>query len=258
MLERFGFVLVAAVPMAFAGGVIAQDDAAGEEAEVAPPPGSFFEGWAGNFAFGLFGSSGNTDRLNVTGRVDGLRETEKNRTSFLTTYSYATDDGDLSQSQGLATLSNDFLIPDSDWFGFARATGEYDEFQAWDGRIEIYGGPGYVWTDTETQTFITRLGFGAELEIGSADTAWRPIAVLNAEYRRQLTERQELTANVDGISDLSDLNNWRFVARGEYRILVDPEVNMSLVAGAQTEYDADPQGAKRSDVDYYILLSWEY
>ncbi|MGP1272110.1 MAG: DUF481 domain-containing protein [Phycisphaerales bacterium] len=254
MMNRVGWALAAAL---VAGSALAQDEAPEAEEAVVPPSG-FFDGWTGNFAFGLFGSSGNTERLNVTGRVDGLRESEKNRTSFLATYSYATDDGDLSQSQGLASLSNDFLIPDSKWFGFVRGVTEYDEFQAWDGRIEVYGGPGYVWVNDEVQTFITRLGFGAELEIGSSDTAWRPIAVLNAEYRRQLTERQELTANVDGISDLSNLDNWRFVARGEYRLLVDPEVNMSLVAGAQTEYDADPQGAKRSDVDYYILLSWEY
>ena len=105
--------------MAVCGLVQAQD---GEEETPLPVEAEtgLFSEWTGNIAFGLYGSSGNTERVNLRGEVDGTRETDKNLSRFLGTYSYAKDDGEESENKGQFLVENDFKLEDSKWFLFAR------------------------------------------------------------------------------------------------------------------------------------------
>ncbi|MEO1584789.1 MAG: DUF481 domain-containing protein [Planctomycetota bacterium] len=247
-----------------AGSAAGQDEAPaeatdGEAVEAADaPPASFFSGWAGSVSIGLYGTEGNSDEFDVRAEADGERDTDEIRTTFLTTYNYSNNNNGVSENEARLEARNDWKFEDPRYFAFAEGQFDYDEFQDWDTRVSVFGGPGYVWVDTDKQRFMTRIGAGATREIGGQDNAWRAEGLLAAEYRRQLTERQLFNASAEAYPDLGDSRNWRVQSRATWEVLVDPEVNLTLQIGIENDYDTDPNGAQRSDTDYFILLSWTY
>lgn len=246
--------------LAVCGLVQAQD---GEAEEETPLPveaeTGFFSEWSGNVAFGLYGSSGNTERVNLRGEVDGTRETDKNLSRFLGTYAYAEDDGTESENKGQLLLENDFKIEESNWFFFGRGQLETDEFQDWDQRLSLFAGPGYVFIDDEKTSLTGKVGVGAVREFGGEDDDWRAEAIISAIGSHQLTERQKVMGEVDIYPSLEDIQDVRTRERLVWEITVDPEVNMSLRAGIEHRYDSSAEGdTKKSDVDYFVMLSWSY
>ncbi|MEO1715490.1 MAG: DUF481 domain-containing protein [Planctomycetota bacterium] len=228
------------------------------EGEELPQWDSLLDGWSGGVSLGLFGSEGNTDQFDFRAEINGERDTKETRSSFLGTYSYATDNDGISENEARVIGRNDWKFEGSKWFAFASGQFDYDEFQDWDTRVSIFAGPGYVWTDTEKQRFMTRAGAGATREIGGSDNAWRAEGVLAAEYRRQLTENQLFNASAEAFPDLGDIRNWRVQSRATWEMLVDPEIALTLKIGVENQYDTDPNGVQRSDTDYFILLTWNY
>lgn len=244
--------------IAACGAIHAQD-----EAEPAPLPVEAETGllseWNGNIAFGLYGSDGNTQRVNLRGEVDGTRETDKNLTRFLSTYSYAEDDGEESENRGSLLGENDFKLEDPKWFIFARGQLEHDEFQNWDQRLSLFAGPGRVFIDNEKTKLTGKIGAGAVREFGGDDDDWRAEGIISAIGSHQLTERQKLLGEVDVYPSLEDIQDVRTRSRLVWEIMVDPEVNMSLRAGVEHRYDSSAEGdVKKSDVDYFVMLSWAY
>lgn len=227
-------------------------------AEAEPQPTSFFQGWDGGVSLGLFGSEGNSDEFDFRAEINGERDTDETRTTFLGTYTYSNNNNGVSENQARVLGRNDWKYEGSKWFSFVQTQFDYDEFQDWDTRVSVFGGPGYVWVENEKQRFMTRAGVGATREIGGTDNAWRAEGLLAAEYRRQLTERQLFNASAEAYPDLGDITNWRVQSRATWEILVDPEVALTLKVGIENEYDMDPNGASRSDTDYFILLTWSY
>ncbi len=239
-----------------------------DEAPVAEPaadaeaseqqPRTLLQGWDGGVSLGIFGTEGNNDQFDFRAEIDGERDTDETRTTFLGTYSYATNNDGTSENEAQVIGRNDWKFEESKWFAFAQGQFDYDEFQDWDTRVSIFGGPGYVWVDNEKQRFMTRAGAGATREIGGSDNAWRAEGILAAEYRRQLTERQIFNASAEAFPDLGDARNWRVQSRATWEVLVDPEVALTLQIGIENQYDTNPNGVQRSDTDYFILLTWNY
>lgn len=219
---------------------------------------SLLDGWNGGVSLGLFGTEGNNDQFDVRAEIDGERDTDETRTTFLGTYSYANTNDGPSENEAQIIGRNDWKLEDSKWFAFVSGQFDYDEFQDWDTRVSIFGGPGYVWVDDDKQRFMTRVGAGATREIGGSDNAWRAEGLVAAEYRRQLTERQLFNASAEAFPDLGDARNWRVQSRATWEILVDPEVALTLQIGIENQYDTNPNGVQRSDTDYFILLTWNY
>ncbi len=238
--------------------------ALGQDEEVAPPlpieaETGYFTAWSGNVAFGLYGSSGNTERVNLRGEVDGARETDKNLSRFLGTYSYAKDDGEKSENKGQFLVENDFKLEDSKWFLFGRGQIESDEFQDWDERLSVFAGPGRVFIDDEKTKLSGKVGVGAIREFGGSDDDWRAEAIISAYGSHQITERQKIVGEIDIYPSLEDIQDVRTRERLVWELLVDPEVNLSFRAGIEHRYDSGTESpTKKSDVDYFVMLSWAY
>lgn len=246
----------------FACSIIAASAHAQDEAEEEPLPVesevSFFDEWSGNISLGLYGSDGNTERFSFRGEVDGERETDDNLTNFLTTYTYAEEDGDESENRFSSELENDFKLNGSDWYVFASGQYEHDEFKDWEDRLSLFAGPGYVFVDNDKTRLSGQVGAGAVREWGGGEDGWRAEGVVSAELDHKFTERQSISASVDYYPSLEDAGEYRIHSRAVYEILVDPEVNMSLRAGVEDRYDSDPGDADHNDVDYFIMLVWAY
>lgn len=244
--------------LALASPALAQDE------EAPPPPPAeadtgFFQEWNGTVSFGLTGSSGNTERVNLRGEVAGSRETDKHLSRFLGIYAYAKDSGEESENRGSFLAENDFKLEDPQWFLFARGQLDTDEFQDWDQRLSLFAGPGRYFIDNEKTKLTGKLGVGATREFGGEDDDWRAELVLSAIGSHQLTERQKILGEIDVFPSLEDIQDVRTRSRLVWEMLVDPEVNLSLRAGIEHRYDSGAEGdTKKSDVDYFVMLSWAY
>lgn len=231
-----------------------------EPPAVPPPPTSLLEGWKGTVEFGLNGSSGNTERVNLRAGMAANRKTDKIETSLNFTYVWAKDEGDNTENRARVDLRNDWLLgDDTPWRAFLKGSFEFDEFQQWDTRVSVFAGLGYEFIDTSETFLLGRIGAGVTREFGSDDNDIMPEGLLGLDFRHALTERQQITATAEFLPDLEDLGQFRALGRASYDILIDPEANLKLKLGVEDRYDSDPgDGFRRNDFDYFALIAWEF
>lgn len=230
------------------------------ETVVPPPPTSLLEGWKGTVEFGLNGSSGNTERVNLRAGLGATRKTNKIETSLNFTYVWAKDEGDNTENRARVDLRNDWLLgDDSPWRAFLKGSFEFDEFQDWDTRLSVFGGLGYEFIDTSETFLLGRIGAGVTREFGGDDNDVMPEGLLGLDFRHALTERQQINATAEFLPDLDDVGQFRAIGRASYDILIDPEANLKLKIGVEDRYDSDPgDGYRRNDFDYFALIAWEF
>lgn len=226
---------------------------------VPPTPKSFLEGWKGTVEFGLNGSSGNTERVNLRAGLGAARKTDETDTTLNFTYTWARDDGNNTENRARLDARNDWLLGDGPWRLFAKGSFEFDDFQEWDTRASLFGGVGYEFIDTSDTFLLGRIGAGITREFGGDDTGITPEGLLGLDFRHALTERQQINATAEFLPDLEDIGAYRALARASYDILIDPEANLKLKLGVEDRYDSDPGGDfKRNDFDYFALIAWEF
>lgn len=252
--------LLGPVRVARADLVALEGQPAGEPAAapaVPANPTSFWKGWKWNVELGLNGSDGNSQTLNFRAGLNGKRETSKTDTTVSFLYNYGSDDGEKSKDRFEANIRNDWKLQ-SPWRLFAQGKAEYDYFQDWDWRLSGYAGVGYEFIKNDKTTFIGRLGAGASKEIGGKDNSITPEGLLGLDYNHKINDRNEIFANVDFYPSLKDLGPYRFVAKAGWQIVVDEKSGMNLKLGAEDRYDSRPEGRKRNDVDYFVLLVFAF
>ncbi len=221
-------------------------------------PKMWMKGWNSNAEFGINGSSGNATTMALQTGLELTRKTDDYTFSIDTDYRFANNRGLTTEDNGRFNIDYDRLFPDSPWSLFAKYGMEWDTFKAFDLRININGGFGYHWIRTDDTTLVTRLGSGASREIGAPDDSWTPEAVFGGEWKRQLTERQKLSAKVDYFPAWEDFSDFRVVSDVAWEMLLDGTDNLSLKLAATDRYDSTPQGAKANDIYYSCLLIYKF
>lgn len=238
---------------------IMQDEAAEADGVLSEAETPILEGWSGSFEFGLDGSTGNTEELDIRGSVVASRETDKYITTARAGFMYGTAEGTNTDNEIYAGLRNDWKLEDPRWRVYAEGTYEYDEFQEWDHRLTVGAGVAYQAIKNDTTELILRSGIQARKDVGGSENAWVPEGVFGFDLTHSLTERQEVGVTFDFYPTLDDLGPYRHITDAYWKIDVDPEVNMFLRVGIHNEYDSDPGvGFKRNDLDYYATLGWSF
>lgn len=247
--------LLAAVPSS-----MAQDTApAADAGESGWRAGTIFEGWTGSVDVGLSGASGNTENFNVRGAIGAKKETPKSVQDLSVVYFRATDDGDETDDRWDVNYRYDYKLDAPRWRLFAKGRYEYDEFKDWLHRISLHGGVGYELVKTDKMFLLGRVGAGAYLEIGGEENAWQPEGLLGYDFDYVFTERQKVFATGDYFPSFNDLRQYRIVNKAGYELKVDPEVNMMLKAGVESEYDSSPgEGFNKHDFRYFLSLGWAF
>lgn len=271
----FGIVVAApawaatGLELASAGARVTFDQPEGEIAangEEPPPPPlplesetSFLKGWTGSVEFGLNGSTGNTEELDVLGRFDARRDTDRYLTRVTASFEYGTAEGEETDNEFTIDARNSWKLRDPRWRIFLQGGYEYNEFEDWLHRFTLGPGVEYQAINNDRTELLLRAGVQARKEVGGEDNTWSLEGVIGFDATHKLTERQTLEAGFDFYPQLDDIGPYRFEADLAWRIEVDPAANLFLRTGIHSEYDSTPgPDRKRHDLDYYLTLGWAF
>jgi hypothetical protein len=223
-----------------------------------PPP----KRWTGGFEFGVNGSQGNADVLNLRLGLNTDRRVDDNLFHADLLYTLTRQDGTTKQNQAWLNARDEILFPNSPWSVFAATQVEYNQFRAYDFRVGAYAGLSYRLVFTPTTLLKTRVGAGAawqtSTQTGGPPDQWVPEAILGMDFNRKLTDRQGLVSSIDVYPNLSQIGQYRVRSRVGYEIVLDPDHGMVLRLGVQDWYDTNPGPAKRNDVNYFATLLFKF
>jgi putative salt-induced outer membrane protein YdiY len=215
-------------------------------------------GWTNSIEFGLNGSSGNSDTTSMQTGADLSRKTDLYTFAIDIDYQRTEAAGTETQNNGRLNADYDRLLGDTLWSAFGKFGLEYDEFKAFDARVNLNSGLGYYWLRNDTSNLVTRFGAGASREIGGPEDEWVPEAMFGYETSHQLTERQKIKGKIEYFPEWSNFDNFRLVSDVSWEILLDGVDNLSLKLAATNRYDSTPQGADPNDLFYSALLLWKF
>ena len=211
-------------------------------------------GWKNHAEFGLDGSSGNARTLALQTGLEMTRKTDRYTLGIDFDYRKATTTGVTTEDNGRFDVNYDRLFENSKWSAFGKFGSEWDQFKAFDSRLNLNGGIGYHFVRTDDALLATRFGAGASKEIGAPDDDWKPEAVFGAEAEYQLNRYNKMKGKVEYFPAWEDFSDYRLVTDVAWEILLDDTDNLSLKLALTDRYDSTPQGAKPNDVYYSLLL----
>jgi hypothetical protein len=221
-------------------------------------PRRWMRGWDSHAELGLDGSTGNARTLAIQTGLETKRQTDDYTLALDFDYRQASNRSETTEDNGRFNLDYDRLLHDSPWAWFAKYGMEWDKFKAFDLRLWVNGGAAYHWVRRDDATLVTRFGAGASKEIGAPVDDWIAEAVFAAEAERQLTSRQKVKGKVEYFPAWEDFGNFRLVSDLAWEILLDDSDNLSLKLAATDRFDSTPQGAKKNDLYYSLLLLYKF
>lgn len=223
---------------------------------------SFWSGWTRTGELGISGSSGNTDEFDLRAVFQTQRETENLRTLFRARYLYGEEDGSASENEWLMRGENDWLFPGERYFIFSFGVYEFDEFEDWDTRLQLFAGGGYDFfkdralleNGQDRASLKGRVGAGVVREFGTDDDEWRPEGLLGLDFEWQIKENQKFAAGTEVFPSLNDFGELRAVSYANYDIRLSEENDLTLRLGIEHEYDSNTDDADENDLKYFITI----
>ena len=211
-------------------------------------------GWTNHIELGIDGSQGNSDTFAFQTGAEIRRKTDIETLAFDFDYRSVTSRDITTEDNGRFNVDYDRLVNGTPWSLFSKFGLEWDEFKAFDLRLNLSGGLGYHWIRDDRSTFVTRFGAGASREIGAPDDDWVPEALLGFEGEHQVNQYNKIRAKVDYFPDWGDFGNYRVVSDFSWEILIGGSDNLSLKLGLNDRYDSTPQGGADANDFFYSLL----
>lgn len=219
----------------------------------------FSRGWEFAAEAGINGTSGNTEEVNARFVAQARRSSKKMDTAASAEYTGTKASGDTTRSRADINFRNDWKLGESPWRVFAKVRTEYDQFQDWDWRASAYSGVGYQLLKSDSTEASVRVGLGGSQLFGSSNDRFVPEANFGFDLTRKITARSSVYVNSDWYPSLLDIDEFRSVIRGGYRLDVDPDSKMYLKLGMEWRHDNAPgPDASSDDTDYFALLGWTF
>ncbi len=234
-----------------------------EDAPKPPSPGlfgtDFLAGWNRTLEFGVTGSEGNTQDLSLRAFFGIDYEDERDRWKASALYYRSETEGDATRNEFTAELLKDWLIPGKDYFYFATAKYEYDQFQAWENRVSAFGGVGYQFHKSDKWDLLGRLGAGGNYEF-DAINEFTPEALLGLEYNWYIKKGQTFSAYTTFYPALDPFfGEFRNISGLAYILEIDRNAGLSLKLGIENEYESEVEsGEKHNDLKYFASLVWGF
>ncbi len=212
--------------------------------------------WDMGVEFGLNGSEGANQSQSL--QVGGHLKRKTKRWKFNSKLAYNRTSANNIETQNNALLDSrlDRNLDDSPWSIFALNQTQYDEFQAYDLRVSLNSGVGYMLFDTETFDLEGRIGAGTSREFGGPDNRWTREALFGLETEYLISKTQRFSAKVDYFPEFQDFGQYRVVADAGWEIDLDRPTNVSLKFSVNDRYDSTPNGVDPNLLNYSAVLIW--
>lgn len=214
--------------------------------------------WSGSLRFGLSGSSGNDESMDVSLGAKAERKARKSRLYLKTFVDRGRDNGDMTTNQILGTIRMERDFSER-FFAFGQVEAEREEFSNVDFRFSVSVGPGYYIIMQEHQNMKVRLGLGYEYvnPVDGNDVVSETIATLAYQYQVDLTESVSFSHDLSFVPRLSDkpLDNFRIKSVLGLEAALGNGTGWSLLAEYRQEYDSNPEpGLEDLDTSYVLNL----
>ncbi|BAM04379.1 DUF481 domain-containing protein [Phycisphaera mikurensis] len=218
-----------------------------------------FPGWDKTLSAGFNGRTGNTETLSFYGAFRTGIEDERRRWDVKADYFRATEDGEATESNLIFRADRDWLVPGEDYFYFARGTAEYDQFEAWEQRLGLYGGVGYQFLDDDRHSLLGRVGVGAIYEFGGNED-FTVEGLIGIEYAYQITENQSIELRNTTYPALDPFfAEFRNVTELNYKVQIAAGDGLSLKLGVYNEYESEvDDGLDNNDFKYFGALVYDF
>ncbi len=214
--------------------------------------------WSASFEFGVSGSSGNNDVLDLRVAAHVKRKTPHRRFTGDLNYKTVSQGAERITDRLFAEARHEWLFGQSPWSPYVHGTTEYDRVRAFGVRLNLDAGVGYRFFDDEISSLLARFGAGASSELNSREEEPLYEAVFGVDYERRLTERQRFAASADYFPGWEDFNTYRLNIKASWEVNLDQEGHLSLKLGIVDRYDSTPGEVEPNDLDYAATLLWSF
>ncbi len=230
--------------------------AAGSEASAAAPEASDKPAppvlWSGTIEAGIQIREGNTDTVDLFGKVKALRKSERRERTVLASFDYAESSGETTRSRVFAEGTYRSYGPARSYF-FAVLNGEYDEIEDLILRVNAAAGPGRKFIDSENTTLLGEVGAGATVEFyksrpGTDDEKVEAVLRFHGELVTKVFDRSEFAQVLTIYPSLTDFGAFKLVS--DTSLTTPLSERLDLRISIHDEYDSDPEvaGVKRNDL----------
>lgn len=218
----------------------------------------FWKSWDGSIELGLNGTEGNSETFNLRMGAKVRRESEATIQKIEFTHIDKSNQGAQTALSTLLDGRQEWKLRDERYTYFVHGLMEYDEFKAFDVRLSADTGLSRKLINTDTKRLSGRLGASASREVGGPNDEWIPELLFGVDYDHKIDDRQKVTFEATYYPDITDYENFRLNSKASWEIVVNPDWGMSLKLSAIDRYDSTPSGAKPNDLDYSLLMLWNF
>ncbi|MGC4007257.1 MAG: DUF481 domain-containing protein [Pirellulales bacterium] len=221
-------------------------------------PWYYYRTWSGSFDLGANGSDGNSQSFNLRMGLNAVREVPWSITTHKGEYVNTSSNSQSTADRLFYDGRYEWLFQESPWSVYIHETTLYDEFTAFDVRVTVDAGIGYLFWKNDIGSFKGRLGPGVSREFGGPDDDWIPELVFGALYERKISKYQKFNVSIDYFPRVDDFTAYRVNTQINWEIVLDEVNNLSMKIGVIDRYDSTPEGKKPNNIDYKTVLVWSF
>ena len=238
--------------------------AAAEEASAAQPEASGEPAppvaWSGNVEAGIQIREGNTDTVDLFGKVKALRKSKRQERTALASFDYAETAGKTTRSRLFAEGSYRSYGPARSYF-FAIINAEHDEIEDLIIRVNAAAGPGRKFIDSENTTLLGEVGAGATVEFyqsrpGTDDEKVEAVLRFHGELVIKVFDRSEFAQVLTIYPSMSDFGAFKLVS--DTSLTTPLSERLDLRISIHDEYDSDPEVAGVEENDLTLRATFIY
>ena len=218
--------------------------------------------WAGTVEAGLQIREGNTETVDLFGKVKALRKSERQERAVLASYDYAESSGNTTRSRAFAEAAYRSYGRARSYF-FAVVNAEHDEIEDLIIRLNAAAGPGRKFIDSENTTLLGEVGAGATVEFyksrpGSDDEKIEAVLRFHGEWITRVFDRSEFAQVLTIYPSMTDFGSFKLVS--DTSLTTPLSERLDLRISIHDEYDNDPEvaGVEKNDLTLRITFLYRF
>jgi len=207
---------------------------------------------------GSFTNDDEGEKMNFNTRFLANRKKPTSETNISFSYIYKLDNSEVDENNFTGIFNQNWPKMTSQWFYFATARYDYDDFRSWQQRIQAHGGAGYRFIVRKNLKLAPVIGVGFRKDIDSEEDAFPLEGLLGARLLWETESRQKLSYEFSYYRELTD-DNYRVVNIADWKIPIGKGTKLNFDTHIDHEYASDPDpGFPKNNIKFTWGLQWNF